>query len=67
MGSLIQDVRYAARHLRRAPLFTLSAVALLAVGIGANVAVFTLVDALLLRPPPFDRSGPGGRRLPGLR
>lgn len=53
MGSLGNDIRYAVRHLVRAPLFTVSAVALLAIGIGANVAVFTLVDALLLRPPPY--------------
>lgn len=54
MGTLFHDIRYAARHLARAPLFTLSAVVLLAVGIGANTAVFTVVDAVLLRPPPYD-------------
>lgn len=57
MGTLVHDIRYAARHLLRAPLFTVSAVALLAVGIGANTAVFTVVDAVLLRPPPYGDRG----------
>lgn len=51
--SLLNDVRYAARRLRHSPLFTLSAVAILAVGIGLNAAVFSLVDAILFRPVPF--------------
>lgn len=54
MGTLLQDVRYAARHLARSPLFTVGAVALLAIGIGANTTVFTLVDGLLFRPPPWS-------------
>lgn len=54
MSSFVHDVRYAARRLRRAPLFSLSAVAVLAVGIGLNAAVFNLVDTALFRPPPFD-------------
>lgn len=53
MGSLFQDIRDSARRLRKTPLFTLSAVAILAVGIGLNTTVFSLVDAILLRPPPF--------------
>src|SRR5690606_28698362 len=52
MSSLLQDVRYAARRLWNTPLFTLSAVAILAVGIGLNAAVFSLVDATLFRPAP---------------
>jgi putative ABC transport system permease protein len=53
MDTMIQDVRYAVRRLVRAPTFTLGSVALLAVGIGANTSVFTVVDALILRPPPW--------------
>lgn len=55
MSTFGRDVRHAARHLSRTPVFTLGAIALLAVGIGANTVVFTAADALLLRPPPFDR------------
>ena len=51
---ITQDLRYAARRLVRSPVFTLGAVALLAIGIGANTAVFTLVDALILRAPPWQ-------------
>ena len=54
MDAMIQDTRYAARRLARTPAFTFGAVVLLAVGIGANTAVFTLVDALILRPPPWS-------------
>ena len=53
--TLGKEVRHAIRQLVRAPVFALGAVLLLAVGIGANVVVFTLADALLFRPPPFDR------------
>jgi predicted permease len=50
---LIQDSRYALRRLSRTPVFSLFAIAILAVGIGLNVAVFAVVDAMLLRPAPF--------------
>ena len=48
-----QDFKYAARSLRSRPLLVVVAVAVLAVGIGASTAVFSVVDAVLLRPLPF--------------
>src|SRR5215813_2939341 len=49
MSGIASDVRYALRNLTRSPLFTVVAVASLALGIGANTAIFTLVDQLMLR------------------
>jgi len=76
--TLSQDVRFALRSFRRTPGFTAISIATLAIGIGANTAIFSAVDTLLLAPLPFRAPerlmdvtltippGAGGREIPGM-
>src|SRR3954463_3842944 len=56
MRTVLADIRYALRVFWRAPSFALAVIAVLAIGIGANIGIFSIVSAVLLRPLPFDAS-----------
>ena len=53
---LRDDLRYAFRQLRKAPAFTLTALATVAICLGANLAIFAVINSILLRPLPFPQS-----------
>src|SRR5262245_65138 len=56
LAGVVHDLRHALRGLRRQPTFAAAAIFTLALGVGANSAVFAVVDAILLRPLPFPQA-----------
>ncbi len=55
MPGILSHLRYSARQLLKAPGFTITAILILGFGIGANTAIFSLIDFVLLKPPPYPR------------
>ena len=58
--TVVQDLRFALRQLRRSPAFTLTAILVLALGMGSNLAIFAFVDAALIKPLPYRVPTPAG-------
>lgn len=62
LSTALQDLTFAIRHFRRSPVFSITVILTLALGIGATTAIFSMVDGILLRPLPF----PEADRLVGI-